>query len=99
MGDSITPYACDEASPADEGESCVFIASYGTIFGGLLGINAAAIVRELSVRKLMPPFLIYCMPFPVICFAATWGGRWANPFLLDGSGIFIAFLVTIMRTC
>ncbi|CAK0847627.1 unnamed protein product, partial [Prorocentrum cordatum] len=97
--DSISPYSCQEASPSDGGESCVFVSTYGTLFGGLIATHAAVIQKDLALRALLWPFFVYCAPFPVLVFAAMWGGVWASPLGHDGSGgMWIAVLVTVMRT-
>merc|ERR1712107_30853 len=97
--DSMAPFACAQASPSDAGNGCTFQVSYGTIFGSLIGSVAATIWQEGSLLSLSLPFLLYCLPFPVVCLAVAFGGRWASPWSADVSGsVFVSLLITVMRT-
>jgi len=105
VGDSIYPYACANAAPArkdgqlDLGETCVFQASFTTVFAELVGTHCAAIFGSPTVASLRLPLVAYTAVFALVCMAAVVGGVWASPLGLskDKNGSYVVFLVSLLR--
>jgi len=112
IGDSMIPYACEQSSKADEGESCLFHTSLGTVAAIMVGSNLAGIASAPLVSHLTLPAALYCVAFGLLCLAALWGGSWARPLLGPvassiaagdasaevGAGGYVVLLVVVMRS-